>query len=260
MTALYDLQREFLAGIYHATATVPFLKHVQVHPRVLPLTQFDIYKNSIVGRLQKALKAIYPVCCNLVGDEFFMHMATCYIEQTPSHSPDLNTYGESLSAFIRDFTPANTLPYLADVSALEWAWHRLYGAPDTMAFDFQKLAALYSTAGEDIVLLLPPRATLLRSSYPVHRIWEANQPDYTGDDTITVASDQSYWLYVWQQQHVFRIDLVTEMEWQVLSWFQQTLTFGTVCEYAGIELPDLNIAELLPQFVQKGWIADVTTL
>jgi hypothetical protein len=256
MTVLYELQREFLAGIYDASETMPLLKKIQSHTRVSPLAQFDIYRNSIAGRLQKALKAIYPVCYQLVGDEFFVHVASCYIAQTPSHSPDLNTYGETLADFIRQLKAAESLPYLGDVAALEWAWHRLYGAPDSIAFDFEKLAR-YAATGEEIVFLLPPRASLFLSPYPVHRIWEVNQADYTDDTTVTLLPDQTYPLYVWQQDHVFHIDLLTTMQWQILSWFQQALSLDTVCENADALFPDLNMAELLPAFVQKGWLADV---
>jgi hypothetical protein len=257
MTALSRLQHQFLDGIYHPSTTTPFLNSIQVNPRVSRETQFDIYRNSIIGRLQKALKAIYPVCYYLVGHDFFMHLASCYIEVTPSYSPDLNTYGENLSDFIRPFPNTECLPYLADVASLEWAWHRLYGAPDSSAFDFQKLANLYATAGEDIVFLLPPRTTLLTSPYPVHRIWEVNQPNYTDDTTIILETDQTYAIFIWQQQHVFHIHLIAPVEWQILSWFQQGLSFGQVCERAGELFPDLNMAELLPEFVKKGWLADV---
>jgi hypothetical protein len=259
MTALSRLQQEFLAGIYDPSTTSPFLNSIQVNPRVSREIQFDIYRNSIIGRLQKALKAIYPVCYKLVGHDFFMHLASSYIEVTPSYSPDLNTYGENVPDFIRQFPNTESLPYLADVANLEWAWHRLYGAPDSSVFDFQKLANLYANAGEDILFLLPPRTTLLTSPYPVHRIWEINQPDYTEESTITLEADQTYPLFIWQQQHVFRINLITPVEWQILSWFQQKLTFGQVCECAGELFPDQNIAELLPEFVKNGWIGDVTS-
>jgi hypothetical protein len=259
MTALSRLQHEFLAGIYHPSTTSLFLNYIQANPLVSRETQFAIYRNSIIGRLQKALKAIYPVCYKLVGHDFFMHLATCYIEETPSYSPDLNTYGENLPDFIRDFPNTETLPYLADVASLEWAWHRLYGAPDSSAFDFQKLADLYADAGEEIIFLLPPRTTLLTSRYPIHRIWEINQLDYTEDTTITLEADQTFAIFIWQQQHVFRINLILPVEWQILSWFQQGLTLGRVCECAGELFPDLNIAELLPDFVKNGWIGDVAS-
>ena len=258
MTALYNLQREFLAGLHQSAIENPFLGNIQIHPRVTPGTQFGIYRHSVVNKLQKALQAIYPVCVNLVGHDFFMQMAACYIAETPSLTPDLNAYGESLPAFIQQFPPTATLPYLADVARLEWTWHRLYGAPDSTPFDFQKLAAQYAVAGEDIILLLPPRTTLLTSPYPVHQIWEVNQADYTDDTTIQLAPDQSFHLCIWQQQHVFHIDPITPIEWQMLSWFQQALSLGQICEYASTLFPDINMAELLPEFVTKGWIADVS--
>ena len=47
-----------------------------------------------------------------------------------------------LPAFIRELRTADSLPYLADVAALEHAWWQAYGAADAPALATATLAAL----------------------------------------------------------------------------------------------------------------------
>jgi hypothetical protein len=98
--------------------------------------------------------------------------------------------------------------------------------------------------------------TLLMSHYPVHRIFAMNQDDTT-EDSLTLLPDEYYHLCIWQQQHVFQIEPITPMEWQVLVWMQQGYSLGRLCDAATRLFPDLDITALLPDFVKKGWIADV---
>lgn len=253
-TTLTNLQHEFLTGIYQPTTT-NFLHRIASNPCVPANTQFAIYRNSILSRFQKALREIYPVCHKLVGAEFFSAMAAEFILQTPSTSPDLNTYGACFNTFIADFPPAKIVPYLADVATLEWAWHRLYGAPDSQQLNFEKLAARSAIHGEDICFYLPERSTLLQSPYPIDQIWAINQED-DKNTVITLSENQTYYFFVWHQQHVFHITPLNVVEWQLLSWFQQALPFGNICDLAQLNFPDVNIAELLPAFVARGWLVD----
>ncbi len=257
-TNLFALQEKFLASVYQATTT-QFLQHLAPHTRLSAATQFAIYRNSIFGRLQKALREIYPVCHQLVGVDFFSAMAAEFILQTPSTSPDLNTYGATFDAFIVCFPPAVGLPYLADIATLEWAWHRLYGAPNSQPLDFEKLATQSAIHGEDICFCLPARSTLLSSPYPIDQIWTMNQSD-NENTTITLVENHMYYFLIWHHHHVLQITPLTIVEWQLLTWFQQALPFGKICEQAETHFPEVNITALLPEFVKRGWLVDSIVL
>jgi hypothetical protein len=257
MRALLQLQEAFVSGLNNP-ANALFLQEISPHAKVLPQVQFTIYRNSILGRFQKALQDIYPVCHRLVGHDFFMAMATAYIEQTPSHSPDLNEYGQLFADFILAFQPANSLPYLCDVARLEWAWQRLTGAPVDLCFDFDALTSCYEQIGESIVFALPPRSTLLTSPYPVHHIFEANQKDSQDSPTIFLESNQRYCFLIWRKQHELRIDCVDFSEWQILNWLQSGYTLGELTAEAAILYPETDIAALLSHWVAQGWIANFT--
>jgi hypothetical protein len=250
---LQQLQRTFITALKSGNSSA-FLQHIHPNPRVSSATQFSIYQDSITARFQRALKDIYPVCQQLVGEEFFLAMATHYIDETPSMSPDLNDYGADFANFIDKYPPASTLPYLGDVARLEWAWHRIAGAPDQNSFDFAKLAACYE-AGDNLIFTLPSRCTLLTSPYPIHTIWETNQKNYQGDDTITLADDERYYFLIWRNQYELRIDSLSITQWQLLTLIQAKLPLASICEHATAIDEALDIPMLLSQWVQSGWIA-----
>ena len=175
MLSLYNIQKKFIAALHDEKNTHAIFSYIKPTAKLSAHEHFSIYKNSIIGTLQKTLQAIYFVSNKLVGDDFFIAMTNCYTAETSSYSPDLSNYGATFADFIAGFSPAQSLPYLVDVARLEWAWHQLFGAADNPIIDFQKLAACYTTAGDNLVFLLPNSSSLLHSPYPIHRIWEVNQ-------------------------------------------------------------------------------------
>src|SRR3990167_8802339 len=110
---LLNDQLEFVEGILLDRET-DFL----INPALL-----GIYRNNIFTHLTQALKNIYPLIHQLVGDEFFQFCAKEYINQYPSGNGDLQNYGEYFNVFLADFTPAAHLIYLAEVATFEWLCH-----------------------------------------------------------------------------------------------------------------------------------------
>ena len=65
------------------------------------------------------------------------------------------------------------MTYLADVAALEWAWHAAYHAPDVTPLSLPELARAAERA-EDAVLRLHPSLAGVPSPHPVVSIFELN--------------------------------------------------------------------------------------
>jgi hypothetical protein len=138
-----------------------------------PSRRFGVYRNNVYASLIDVLAGRFPVVARLVGDEFFRAMARAYIEREPPHSAVLIRYGVSFSDFIGDFAPAASVPYLADMASLEWAWHAAYHAPDAAPLPLAELAGAIDHA-EDAVLALHPSLSVVRSPYPIVSIFELN--------------------------------------------------------------------------------------
>src|SRR5689334_13616467 len=86
-----------------------------------PSNRFEIYRNTVVVALTKALQLNFPAVRNLVGAEFFDDAAQLFIAEHPPRTAYLDRYGDKFPEFLSNFPPAKPLAYLADVASLEWA-------------------------------------------------------------------------------------------------------------------------------------------
>src|SRR5271168_2780237 len=77
--------------------------------------RLNIYRNTFVSGVTKALRLPYPAINRLVGGDFFEGAAARFIAQHPPRAAYLDEYGAEFSEFLRSFEPAAALVYLADV-------------------------------------------------------------------------------------------------------------------------------------------------
>lgn len=142
--------------------------------------RLGIYRGNAQVNAVKALSAIYPVLAQIVGTEFFEGLARTYAKSFPSASGDLNEYGASFGGFLADFEPAQTLPYLPDVARLEWRVHRAHYATDHAKLAPARLGEVAEDDYPALRLVLHPACALMQSPWPLARIWEVHQTDFTG--------------------------------------------------------------------------------
>ncbi|MFM9844783.1 MAG: putative DNA-binding domain-containing protein [Dongiaceae bacterium] len=159
--------------------------------------RLQVYRNNTIISLTEALKATFPVVASLVGEKFFGFAAKAFISANPPRAPRLAEYGGGFAAFLAAFEPARTLPYLADVAALEWAMNEAQHAPDDAALTPQDLAAVPPEDSAALVLELRRSCRLLHSDYRVDRLWQAHQP---GGSLQDLAIDGACHLLVYRPQ------------------------------------------------------------
>jgi hypothetical protein len=250
MKSLAEIQGLFRDAVFETGAEQSAMKtlsrYVNSSAGLSSIQHLQIYQRTVVGTLQRALGEIYPVCQQLVGEQFFAAMTRVFVRQYPSVSPDLADYGQEFGTFIGDFKPAKDVPYLADVARLEWRWHRAFHAPDEQALDTATLSAVPPADIERIVFRLPASASLLQSVYPVHRIWQVNQPECTADPNVDLGVGGLN-MIIWRHGQDMRIDEIDTAAWTLLNLIQGA---ATMAELAGIA----NLDHLLPECVQNGWI------
>lgn len=142
-----------------------------------PALRFAVYRNNVQSSLIAALADNFPVVQALVGEAFFHAMARQYVQQQPPSSPVLAGYGKQMPAFIEQFQPAGSLPYLADVARLELLRTRAYHAADRESLNHDDMAlALHDHPDPSrLVFYLHPSLYLLASAFAVHSLWAAHQ-------------------------------------------------------------------------------------
>jgi len=192
----------------------------------------EVYRNNYIGNLHDALAGAYPVIEQLVGKDFFRLLTRQFIAQHPSRSGNLHRYGEQMADFVAVFGPAQGLPYLSDVAALEWACHQAYFADDAATLDIVRLGQISPEQYPDLILHTHPACHVVRSAYPVASIWHAHQPGGGADFHIDLDSGASIAL-VSRKDDVVWVSELTEAD---AAWLQNI--------QAGIPLGDAAIATL----------------
>ena len=154
-----------------------------------------IYRNTVFANYRNALGATFVVVKQLVGAPFFDAAVDAYALAFPSTCGDLNVYGGEFSEFLASYPPARELPYLADVARLEWAVDAAARAADAAGSPEVLLAALAKVPAAQLVgqrFTLDPSCHLLRSAYPVLRIWQVHQAGFAGDVTVSFDAAPDY--------------------------------------------------------------------
>ena len=253
---LAELQQAFHQAVFEPGAEDNKALYAQIKPlgELSAEKLVDVYRSSILGGLTEALNNIYPVCLALVGEQFFNHMVADYLRLYPSGSPDLADYGERFPAYLLDFTPAKELVYLPDVAALELCWHRAFNAAEDLTDGVKSLAELADvteTEQGSIGFHLTPSAFLLRSDYPIQRIWEVSQKDYQGTDTVDL-DEGGVCLVIWRNvEFGMRIDVLSEQEFVFLTAVNQGRLFAEIATMScATELPSI-----IGRCIQTGLLA-----
>jgi hypothetical protein len=148
--------------------------------------RLNIYRNTFVGGLTKALRLSYPAVHRLVGDDFFEATAGALIADSPPRSAYLDDYGPEFPEFLLRFPPAAELPYLPQVARLEWAVSRAIHAPDAELLEPTRLTSLTPEDQGRVCFIPHPSVGLVRADYPVDDIWRGV---LSGDDAALAALD-----------------------------------------------------------------------
>lgn len=139
--------------------------------------RFAVYRNNVVAGLTDALTESFPAVRRLVGDEFFRAMARAHVVIDPPRSPILLEYGGGFPDFIARFEPAATVPYLADVARIEWAWVEAYHARDAKPLGAAAFACIDADQRSHVRLEVHPSLRIVRSPSPALTIWRMNVGD-----------------------------------------------------------------------------------
>lgn len=175
MLALAELQSRMRDTVLGGSADG--LRGVVTDDRLGHARRLNVYRNNTTLLLCDALATQFPVIAELVGDDFFAHMAKAFVRTHPPQSPCLFEYGEAFADFIETFPGAQSLPYLADVARVEWARVCAVHAADA---EFLNPALLASIAAEDyghLTFIPHPASRVVTSPFPIHAIWTMHQAD-----------------------------------------------------------------------------------
>lgn len=188
---LREIQSALIHDIYSGERT-----SVQFLDKNISAARLDIYYNNTLFGLTDILANAYPVLKKIVGDEFLKTIARFYIKAHPQPGGNRHTFGADLPAFLKSFAAAQSLPYLPDIAAIEWAHFIAELADDASVINFNGVITQLSQ-NPDFVLRLHPAVSVVSMNFNALDIWTAHQTDNVPE--IRLIENQNTVL-VWRNQ------------------------------------------------------------
>lgn len=252
MPSLHDIQSAFLRAVFEG-------REQDIAPHILALgvapdARLAVYRNNVLHNYHEALRAVYPVVERLVGEEFFAHAARRYALASPSLSGDIQDYGGSFPELLAALPGAAELSYLPDTARLEWFAHEAFHAAEHPPLNPESLAAVPAERYPELRFALHPSCRLIASPWPVQRIWEVNQPGYTGDVSVDLRMG-GVRLLLWRPR--FQVEMVplAAGEFALLEFLAAGRSLGAACDAALAEEEGFDVAAALRARVSDGVVA-----
>lgn len=218
--------------------------------------RLDIYRNTIFFGLTRALRLAYPAVERLVGGEFFEGAAQIFVSECLPRTAYLDQYGDAFPDFLRHFPPAASLPYIADVAALEWAANRALHAADDAPLELSRLTELTSEEQRRVSFRPHSSIGLLRSDFPVDEIWRAV---LDSDDQALAALDLAagpVFLLVERSETGIEVTRTQRPAWNFLAALCRGEPLSSAVDFAA----DLNAPNLLAEHLAAGRFSDFALL
>ncbi|MGA7181318.1 MAG: DNA-binding domain-containing protein [Thiobacillaceae bacterium] len=252
MRTLLELQKEFAQAVL-ADPAAGFSRLLRAH-ELAGEDQLAVYRNNVLHNLTEALRDLYPVVLKLTGEDWFRQAAHAFIHSHASHSGDLNDYGREFADYLAGLQAVtDDLPYLPDTARLEWQVHEAFHAADAGALELQRLAGVPPHAYSQLCFHLHPACRLLQSAYPVQRIWQVNQPGYTGQDRVNLEEGGAALLVFRAADYTIGVEALDAMAFSFITDLQRGLSLSAIAD----TLPEgVDIGALLQSLVARGIVVD----
>lgn len=210
-----------------------------------------VYRNNIFSNYRSAMREAYPVVLALVGEPFFHRAVDTYATNYPSRSGDLNDFGGEFSDFLAGWPLAAQLPYLPDVAKLEWAVERVFHAAEVPPLDLSALAAVSQEELPGLRFALHPASRIVRSPYPILRIWQVNQTGFTGDQSVDLGAGADSLLVI-RRSGTVELERLSPGELELLQALASDLTLARAHSRAQEADSGLDLTALLQHHVLGG--------
>ena len=227
MPRLCDLQQAFAEAIVegkYQTATVAMAADG------LALRSVALYRRLIRNNYTQVLKITYPVLHRLVGACYFSVLARGYITHYPSTGGDLFTYGRQLPAWLQR---REAPPLLVELARLEWACHEIYQAADSLPLAPEQLQAMVSEDPSRVTIQFHQTTRFLSFSLPVHRVWQALQPDALLDEIVDLPlPEQQTGVVVTRREGRIQVTPLNWLDYRLLEALSQGASVASIERFA----------------------------
>ena len=223
--------------------------------------RLDIYYHAYRLRLAEALATDYAILKTYVGDELFDAIVQDYIEAHPSAFRNVRWFGGRVADFLHKAPRFAEQPILADLARFEWTLGLAFDAADTVALQFEDVAAVPPDAWAGLRLAPHPALHIVELRTNAVAIWNELKNADRGLAPETLPEPVRWVIWRKHLSPYFR-SLEADEAW-ALEAMMSHLTFGEICaglcQWLSEDQAAPRAAALLRGWVDEGWIAAVET-
>ena len=220
------------------------------------LRSLALYRRLIRNNFEQVLRITYPVLPRLVGDGYFSVLARGYIKHYPSTSGDLFWYGRHFPAWLQQLEAPPLLPELA---RLEWACHEVHQAADSSPLPPDQLHAMISADPSRVTFQFHQTARFLSFSLPVHRVWQALQPDASPAEAVDLPlPEQQTGVVVTRREGRIHVTPLNWLDYRLLEALSQGASVASIERFAREAESGFDVTRLMTTLLNLQVMAGIS--
>lgn len=211
-----------------------------------------VYKNNTHSLLRDLLKDTFPVTTLLLGDKFMSFATHKFITTFPPDSGDMNAYGAQFPDFLDHLPNVNEFAYVPDTSRLEWLAHEAYMSPRLPALTGAALAAVADPMA--LELKLQPHVQLLRSGWPVDKLWHRVNEEGADLKGFEMKAEESF-CAIFRAGDRIAVWSITEGGYRFIEHLQSSPSLPLAAEAAMRAEAEVSLDRILAGLLQQELLA-----
>lgn len=256
MQQLQLIQQQFWKSLRSQEASPAYDQFISEGAKLSATDKLNIYRQTSRTAHVNALAQRYSCCEKILGEKYFNQLAKQYFYAYPATNQNLNLYGQFFPEFLQDYVARQAelkeYQYLPDLARFEQAYEQAYHAKDDEVFDFSTLSSLDAQTHQNLCFKLSASLYLLKSDYPIHEIWLANQAD--GQQQQIQAIDEPQHLCIYREEFKPIVEKINPAYFWTLKNIQDHLSLSQLEVLSADRDMDFSLQTMIPEFIQRKWI------
>jgi len=224
-----------------------------------PGSGLQVYQQNLQMTAVRSLCIAFPVLAVMLGEQAVYVLARRLFAAEKPCSGDWADWGRELPALLRSSELHEEHPYLADVAAFEWAFHRA-ARSRCVALQADTLNRLTHYEPDTIRIRLQPSLTLVSSAFPLFGLWQLHRSQPPGrapglaELEAVMQTEESGCYVISQSAATTQVMVINAEEYQWLEGVKQGMTLGSLIDV----YPTLDFAQWLTAALTNEWVTGLS--
>ena len=224
-----------------------------------PGSGLQVYQHNLQMTAVRSLSVTFPVLAAMLGEDAVYVLARRLFASEKPCSGDWADWGRTLPALLRNSELHEEHPYLADMAAFEWAFHRA-ARSRCVALQVDTLNRLTQCEPDTIRIRLQPSLTLVSSAFPLFGLWQLHRSQPPGhapglaELEAVMQTEESGRYVISQSAASTQVMVINAEEYQWLEGVKQGMTLGTLLDV----YPTLDFAQWLTAALTNEWVTGLS--